>query len=142
MKESKLYVRWMLLSILRVVVTVAPLCIAFIVKREEYFSTVAQTVKLSIGGVICVVLLFVATVGKVPMPSRLVLAFTSLAISWLLGAVIKDLTLLLFMWVIGEVLDLIVAPWANRAQEMLSAIRTGTVVASVVSEEIKKGGRV
>ena len=140
-KRNNLYLRWILLSMLRVVVTVAPLAITFIVRRDAYFTAPGQSIKLTIGGALCMVLLFLATIGKLKMPRRVVAVSCALALSWLFGAIIKDLTFLLAMWLVGEVADLVVAPFALRAKEDITIGRAARVTAGVVREEFA-GGRV
>lgn len=139
--QGKLYARWIFLSILRVLVTVLPLAITFLVRRDAYFTAPGQSIKLTIGGALCMVLLFLATIGKLKMPRRVVAVSCALALSWLFGAIIKDLTFLLAMWLVGEVADLVVAPFALRAKEDITIGRAARVTAGVVREEFA-GGRV
>lgn len=143
MKEkSKLYRRLVLLSLLRVLVTVAPLGIVLIVNRGQYFTAPGQNVKLTIGGTLCFVMLLLAAMGKLKMPRRVTGVAIALLLSWLFAAIIKDLTLLLTMWLVGEVLDMIVAPFARRAAEDITIGRAASVTATAVSEAIGGSGRV
>ena len=139
---GKLYLRWILLSLLRVVVTVAPLGITFLVKREAYFTAPGQSLKLTIGGALCLVLLVMAALGKLKILRRIVAVFGALALSWLFSAILNDLTFLLFMWLIGEVCDLIVAPFALYAKQQIAVTHTAMVTAQVVHATAKTGGRV
>lgn len=143
MKEkSKLYRRLVLLSLLRVLVTVAPLGIVLIVNRGQYFTAPGQNVKLTIGGMLCLAMLLLAAMGKLKMPRRVTGVAIALLLSWLFAAIIKDLTLLLTMWLVGEVLDMIVAPFARRAAEDITIGRAASVTATAVSEAIGGSGRV
>lgn len=137
----KPYLLWGMLSALRVLVTVAPLGVVFIVKRGEYFTAPGQTMKLSIGGALCMVLLFLAAIGKLKMPRRVVAVFMALSLSWLFGAIVKDLTFLLSMWLIGEVADLMVAPFARRARENITIGRVASATARAVREEAARAER-
>ena len=141
-KTRKLYFKWILLSVLRVLVTVAPLGICLLVNREEYFTAPGQSVKLTIGGLMCVVLLFLAVLGKLKMPRRAVAVFMALSLSWLFSAILDDLILLLFLWLMGEIADLMVAPFALRAGENIRLGRAARVTAQAVAEQMKGGGRV
>lgn len=140
--KHKAYMRLFGFSLLRVAVTVLPLAITLLVNRARYFTAPGQSVKLSIGGVICVVLLFLAAIGKLQTPRRVVAVFMALALSWLFSAIIHDLTLLLFMWLVGEVADLVVAPFARRAREDITINRAAKATAKAVHEELKGSGRV
>ena len=140
--QGKLYARWIFLSILRVVVTVLPLAITFLVRRDEYFTAPGQSLKLTIGGVLCLVLLVLAALGKLRALRRIVAVFGLLALSWLFSAILKDLTFLLFMWLIGEVCDLIVAPFALYARSQILVTQTAMATAQAVRAGVQTGGRV
>lgn len=140
--KNKAYIRLFCFSLLRVVVTVLPLALTLFFNRGRYFTAPGQSVKLSIGGLICVILLFLAVIGKLQAPRRAVAVFMATVLSWLFAAIIHDLTLLLFMWLVGEVADLVVAPFARRAREDITINRAAKATARAVREELGGSGRV
>lgn len=142
LKESKLALRWLLFCLLRVVVTVAPLTVVFIVKREQYFTAPGQGAKLTLGGLLCLALLFFAATGKFKMPRRVVGVAVALLLSWLFQAILTDLTVLLLAWLIGEVLDLFVAPLTQYAKEEIGIGRAARAQAEALGEALKESGRV
>ena len=141
--KSKRYLRYALLCVASVLATVAPLATVLILNRERYFTEPGQSVKLTVGGVICVILLLLAVLGKLKMPRRVVAVATALLLSWLFGVILEDITLLLAMWLLGEVIDLFIfAPLVRRAREGITIDRAATATAQAVSEALKGSGRV
>lgn len=129
-KRSKLYI----LYIASFLATVAPLVIYIIVNKDKYVRTVEDSIKLSIGFIICALLLLLKVIGKLKLPSRIMTYSTVLLLSYLLDAVLEDLIVLSFLALVGELIDLIFfqAPIKRIKEE----IHTGKI-ADATSRQIE-----
>lgn len=140
-QKIKLY----LLYALSFIVAVAPLVITFAINFDKYTATVAETVKLTVGGIIVLVLLFLKTIGRLGTPKGIVGPLIAFMLTVMLEAILHDLALLLGMYLLGEAIDLICLRWyIKKLDEDIKIGKTANATAKQVEEVIKKynGGRV
>ena len=114
--------------------TVAPLTIYIIVNKDKYIRTVEDSIKLSIGFIICALLLLLKVIGKLKLPSRIMTYSTVLLLSYLLDAVLEDLIVLSFLALVGELIDLIF--FQVPIKRMREKIHTGKI-ADATSKKIE-----
>ena len=140
-QKIKLY----LLYALSFIVAVAPLVITFAINFDKYTATVAETVKLTVGGIIVLVLLFLKTIGRLSTPKGIVGPLIAFMLTVMLEAILHDLALLLGMYLLGEAIDLICLRWyIKKLDDDIKVGKTADATAKQVEEVIKKynGGRV
>ena len=120
-------------------VSIAPLLAVLITRWNVYTKTPGDTVKLCIGGVICLFFIFLKVIGKLKMPSRIVLFGVVFALVYLLKAILDDLLLLSGMALAGELLDMLFFQMAiRRTKERILIEKTSTATSEKVEEVIKK----
>ena len=111
----------------------APLVITFILNKEEYITTPSDTFKLCIGGMIAVILIALKAVGKLKLPSGIVLYGIAFALSYLLEAILTDLMLLSGMALLGEIIDAaIFKPLIARTNEKMNISKTADATAEQI----------
>jgi len=120
-------------------VSIAPLLAVLITRWNVYTKTPGDTVKLCIGGVICLFFIFLKVIGKLKMPSRIVLFGVVFALVYLLKAILDDLLLLSGMALAGELFDMLFFQMAiRRTKERILIDKTSTATSEKVEEVIKK----
>lgn len=99
----------------------APLVITFIINREKYLTTPADTFKLCTGGLIAVGIIALKAIGKLKVPRGITLYGIVFALAYLLEELLKDLMLLSGMALLGEIVDAaIFRPLITRTKEKIS----------------------
>ena len=97
--------KYAVLVVLGFLVLVAPMLTVVILKWDVYtHQSYGGTLKLTAGGVIAAVFLFLMILGKLRMPRGVVIAGVIFAMTWLLEAILRDLKLLSGMFLLGETL--------------------------------------
>jgi len=145
MKKVNYRGRLIALYITSFIVSILPLAICLVLKRDEYFKTVGESVKLAAGGIILLFLLVVKILGKFKMPGRMTFFFLLFILSYLLESLLTDLALLSGMALLGEALDyFFLSPFIKKTREDRSVAKAADVTSQKVEEIIKKysGGRV
>lgn len=140
-QKIKLYV----LYFVSFIVSAAPLAVTFAINFDKYTATVAESVKLTVGGIIVLVLLFLKAVNKLSTPKGIVGPLIAFMLAVMLEAILHDLALLLGMYLLGEAIDLICLRWyIKKLDEDIKIGKTANATAKQVEEVIKKynGGRV
>lgn len=138
-KKPKLRLRYFAWCMASLAVLTAPLTAVLIANRERYFTTVAETVKISIGGMICVVLLVLLVFGRIRVSGGLVCLAIVFALSYLLQTVIQDLFLLSGVALCSKTVDVIFfAPRVRAARERIHIGKTADATAVQVEEVLKK----
>jgi len=94
-----------LLQFFGFLVSVGPLAIAFFCNWNRYVTTPTQAVKLGVGGGIVVVLILIKVLGKLKISSSVTVVTVVMVLSYLLQALLADLTFLCGMYLVGEVID-------------------------------------
>ncbi len=119
--------------------SIAPLLSVLVARWGVYTKTPEDTVKLCIGGVICLFFIFLKVIGKLKMPSRIVLFGVVFTLVYLLKAILDDLLLLSGMALAGELLDMLFFQMAiRRTKERILIEKTSTATSEKVEEVMKK----
>lgn len=140
-KRIKLYI----LYAVSFIVSAAPLAVTFAINYSKYTETVAASVKLSIGGLIVLALLFLKAINRLEAPKGIAGPLIAFLLAYLLDAILHDLVLLLGMYLLGEAIDLICLRWyIKKLEEDIRIGKTADATAKQVEEVIKRysGGRV
>lgn len=101
--RSKLYI----LYIASFIATIAPLAIYVLINKGKYISTVSDSIKLSVGFIMCACLMLLKVIGKLKIPSRIGVYSVVFVLSYLLDAILEDLIVLSFLALLGEIIDAI-----------------------------------
>ena len=121
------------------IISILPLLVVLIVRWDEYTKTPSDTVKLCIGGIICLFFVLLKVIGKLKISRRIVLFGVVFVLVYLLKAVVDDLLLLSGMALFGELLDMLFFQRAIRlTKEGLIVEKTSTATTEKVEEVIKK----
>ncbi|MBE6546347.1 MAG: hypothetical protein E7668_02755 [Ruminococcaceae bacterium] len=98
-------VNYALMSVLGFLVLIAPMLTVVILNWEEYTAhSYGGTIKLTAGGVMAAVFLFLMVLGKLKMPRGIIIAGVIFGFAWLLESILQDLKLLSGMFLLGETL--------------------------------------
>jgi hypothetical protein len=103
--------------LLSFVLSIAPVGIYFFLNRHRYFVTLPDKVKITVGLVCLVFIVFLKVMGKLRMPSRAVLFGFVMIMCYLMERVLDDLLVFSFLALVGEVLDLICQHFIRKARE-------------------------
>lgn len=125
-----------LLYLLSFIVSISPLLIYFIKNHESYVSTGYDAIKLMSGGVILSFILILKVVKKLKIPSGVVLFSLICVLSYLLAPIIKDLTVLSFLALVGELGDLVVQAFIAREKRKMKAKEVTDIVESAIKGQI------
>lgn len=134
-----------LLYLLSFVSSVLPLALVFGFRFGEYTETVADTVKLSFGGIVLVAFLILKVLGKLKMPRRVVFYAFVFVGAWLFDALLKDLVLLSGAALLGEAADyMILQPVIARRKSAKEREKAASETAEKMEEILDRyiGGRV
>lgn len=116
----KMHLKLTILYVCSFIFSAAPIVITFIINREQYITTPADTFKLGLGGVIAITFVAFKAIGKLKMPTGIVLYAAIFALSYLLEALLADLLLISGMALLGEVIDAAVfRPLIKRQRESI-----------------------
>ena len=141
--KKRLKRRYITLYLCSYLALVGPLLTVLGINHARYFTTVADTVKIGIGGVICLVLVALLIGGKLRVPGSLVVIFFVFIMSWLLGNLLEDMMLLSGCALAGKAVDWIFfAPHLRRLGERIHMIEQADITASAVSAASGRNGRV
>ena len=89
-KQPNLKLRLVFLYIGSFIVSIAPLLVILIIRWDNYTKTPGDTVKLCVGGVLCLFFVFLKVIGKLQMPRRIVLFGIVFVMAYLLQALMND----------------------------------------------------
>lgn len=134
-----------LLYVVSFIVTLAPLIAVLAINWQSYTETAAETVKLTVGGVLVAIFMLLKVLGKLKIPRRVVCYAFVFALAYLLEAVLADLMILSGAALLGEVVDYIFLQRAIKGtKEAVLAAGTADATAERVEDMFKKymGGRV
>lgn len=139
MKKPNYKARLLFLYIGSFLASIAPLAVCLVLNWGRYTKTPGDTVKLSCGGIILAILVFLKVVGKLKMPRRIVLFGIAFIMAYLLQAVLEDLILLTGMALLGEFIDYMLFQRAIKiTKENMFVGKTAEVTTAQVEEVIKK----
>lgn len=118
--------------------SVLPLSVILALNWDRYVQSYAAGVKLLTGGLILVILLSLKVLAKLRIPSSVTAITVVMLLSYLLQAILSDLTLLCGAYLVGEILDLILFRRRAKAlREALMAERAADATAGRVEELLK-----
>lgn len=138
-KKSKLRLRLMLLYLCRFSVLAGPLCGVLIANRARYFTTLSETVRIAVGGSICMLFVFLLVIGVLKPPGTLYMFGFVFLMSWLLSPLIKDLFLLSGVAFGSKFLDFAVfEPLVRATRAKIGIRKTAESTAGEVEEVLKK----
>ena len=106
-----------LLYLLSFALSVLPVGVYFYANRHRYFVTLPDRVKITVGLVCLVFIVFLKVMGKLRMPSRAVLFGTVMIMCYLLERVLDDLLVFSFLALVGEILDIVCQIFIRKAKE-------------------------
>ena len=116
-----------------------PLMALLIIKWEEYTAIPGGAVRLCFGGIAIVALIALKVLGKIKLPSRLTVMAIVLVLVYLLEALLADLTLILWVALIGEAIDtFLFSPFAKRVRERIAIAKQADATADRVEELLKQ----
>jgi hypothetical protein len=144
-KKQRKRVPLFCLRVMSFFASIAPLGAVFVVKYDEYVGTVSEAVKLGFGAIAIVVFMVMKVLGKLKMPPRVVFYAMVLGFSYVFASLLEDLTLLSFMALAGEALDLFLfQPLIKRRVSERERSKVADATAERVEELFDKyiGGRV
>ena len=107
------------------VLRVLPLVILFAVKWENWVIESAESesvanFKLATGGILVLAFIALAVVDKLPKPNGLVFPTMLFLLSYALAPILKDITLILGMYVLGGILSLIVDQFIKEIKRKIN----------------------
>lgn len=116
-----------------------PLLSLLVIKWEEYTAIPGGAVRLCFGGAAIVALIVLKVAGKIKLPSRLTVMAIGLVLVYLLEALLADLTLILWVALIGEAVDsFLFAPFAKRSREKIKIAKQADATADRIEELFKE----
>lgn len=115
-----------------------PLLTLLIIRWEDYTALPGGAVRLCFGGGVIAALILLKVLGKLKLPSRLTVMVVALLLVYLLEAMIADLTLILWVAILGEALDaFLFAPFAKRIRARIAIEKQADATADKVEELLK-----
>lgn len=120
MKRFKIFV----LYLTSFLVSVSPLVTYLAIHKDRYFCTKYDAIKLFSGGVIILFMIILKTLKKLKIPSGVFLFGLICVLSYLLTPIIRDLTTLSFLALVGEIGDVIIQAFISREKRRLIANET------------------
>ena len=138
-KKPNLKARLVWLYIGSFIVSIAPLVVCLALNWKDYTKTPGDTVKLTLGGIIVAVLLFMKVIGKLKMPRRVVAFGIVFVMAYLLQSILNDLLLLSGRALLGEFVDFAIFQRAiKKTRENILVGKTADRTTEQVEEVIKK----
>lgn len=116
-----------------------PLLIVIASKWSTYAQTPADTVKISIGGLLGLFFIFLKAVGKLKLPSRIIVFAVIFVMAYLLQNLLADIILLSGMALLGEVIDYFIFQRMIRiTKENLTVQKTADATSAQVEDILNK----
>ena len=131
-----------LLHILSVILSVCPVLVYFFANIDKYTKTVPETVKLCAGGILFFIIVIFKVLGKLKIPSGIILYGVIFILSYLFDAIIEDLIIFSFLALIGELLSEICDAVTKYQKQKLEREKTASMTAETVKKIIGASGRV
>lgn len=137
-KKVNLKLRLLLLQIGSFIVSTTPLLVYIALNWSNYVKTPADTVKISVGLIIAIVLFLLKVIGKLKMPKRVVTYAVVCVLSYFLYPLIQDVVWLSALCLAGEVLDLICfQKTIKNTREAILIGKTTDATTDKVKQEMK-----
>ena len=128
-----------LLHILSVVLSVCPVLIFFFVNLDIYVTTRYEGIKLASGGVVLLLIVVLKVLGKLTIPSGVMLYGIIIILSYLLEAIISDLIIFAFMALVGEILSSICDAVIKSFKKKIEREKTAEITANEIKKVIGSG---
>lgn len=137
-KKVNLKAKLVFLEIGSFIVSVAPLLVFIFINWTSYVKTPSDTIKISVGLVIAIILFILKVIGKLKMPKRVVTYAVLCILSYFLYPLIQDIVWLSGLCFVGEVLDLLIfqKPIKNT-KEVILVNKTADATTDKVKSEVK-----
>lgn len=138
---SRKNLKWRLLWLkaLSVVVCTGPLAAIFLLRFDEYVTTVGEGVKLVGGGALLLVLIGLVALGKLRIPSKAVAYALVALIAWLIQPILVDLTVIFLAALGGELVDFfIVKRMIRRTEEARIVDKTAEETSERVTRQVEE----
>ena len=138
--KTKLY----LLELLGFILSILPLALTLLLRREIYFPSVKGSVKITAGLITVIILFVMKAIGAMRVP-KLITAFAlTFVLSFLLSALLSDLCLLSGMALLGEFLELLFVSHKIKAlREKIQNEKISEAVVEKLSHTVFEGnGRI
>jgi hypothetical protein len=136
MKNTKSNVIWLKLSAF--LLSIAPILLIVAFNWNDYTITVVETIKLSIGGIIAIMFLFLKCIGRLRMPERRVFTyFVVFVMVFLLESILNDLLLFSAGALLGELLALPVEYKAKKMEQEITIDKTADATAKKIENIVK-----
>lgn len=139
MEAKKLKKKIILMQILSFLVSIAPLVVTVALRWNRYIQVPSDAVRLSIGGIFVVILIFLKAIGRLKMPQkRVVLYLILLAMFYFLETILADATFLIAMATLGEIVDMLLCQhFIKKWKEQYTAEKTADATTDKVKKEVK-----
>ena len=138
-KKKSLKRQYRILYLCSYLVLICPLLTVLGINHARYFTTVADTIKVGVGGVVCLILVVLLIGGKLKVPSSLVVLLFVFIMSWLLGNLLEDLMLLSGCALGGKVVDWIFfEPRLKRLRELIHIEEQAGVTADAMAAALER----
>nr|DAK97143.1 MAG TPA: hypothetical protein [Caudoviricetes sp.] len=119
--------------------SVAPLMVLVSMRAERYVGTAGDGIRLGIGGGIGLVLIFLNSIGRLKIPSRLLGSGLVCLLAYLLSSLLSDILLLSAAYFAGALLEscLFAFP-VKKAKEAVALGKTADATAKRVEEVLQR----
>ena len=131
-----------LLHILSVILSICPVVIFFLINLDLYVATRYEGIKLVSGGVVLLAIVILKVLGKLKIPSGVMLYGIIIILSYLLEAIISDLIIFAFLALVGEILSSICDAVIKSFKKKLEREKTAEITANEIKKVIGGSGRV
>ena len=133
--KHKLYI----FKILSFLSSIAPLVIVLAMNHDKYIKNVTDAIKLSVGCMLIIAFVALKILGKLKMPSRMVLFGVVFLMSVLFEALLSDLKFISAMALAGEFVDaLLFDPKIKKIEEKIKTSKIANETAAQVENVIKQ----
>ncbi|MGN1337335.1 MAG: hypothetical protein ACI4WW_02555 [Candidatus Coprovivens sp.] len=119
MRKNK--IKLILLQVIGIIFLLAPIITVFIINRNVYFKTVKDSINISLGAILGLIVLIFVLSGKSKMLKGYTGLIIGLLIIYFLNSIIQDLLIIYFSIVIGETIyRFIFTPFINKYKKINS----------------------
>ncbi len=138
-KRPRYRTRLVFLYIGSFLISILPLLVCLLINWNKYVSTPSSAVKLSLGAIILLTIVFIKVIGKLKMPPRVVSFGVVFIMAYLLQAILNDLILLSGMALVGEFIDYVAFQRAIKVtKENILIGKTADVTTNQIEAVLQK----
>ena len=123
-----------LLYVLSFILSVGPALTFFFVNFGKYVTSVTDGIRLSLGGVMLLVITVLKVTGLLKMPPRMLLFALIFAGAYLLESILGDIIIFSFLALVGEALDAVCRIFIRREKERIVIEKTAIQTAEALSQ--------